>query len=187
MKTEKRKISLKSVSIFGVLLLALGAAVYLNFNHFAPMTGTAVSSAVGTTIKHLGDAKYVNATVATTGSKNYFSEMRTSRDEEYNKSLDALNSIINNVRSTDDAKNTASKEVTRLTANREAQQNIESLILAKGFDECIAVINGENISVAVKCASSGLLTSETRQIEEIIMSSGTFLAENIKIIEIKQL
>ena len=63
----------------------------------------------------------------------------------------------------------------------ESESNIETLVVAKGFAECVAVISGESASVVVK--SEGLQAAQIAQINEIVYEQSGILPVNIKIIE----
>ena len=63
----------------------------------------------------------------------------------------------------------------------EAEANIETLIVAKGFEECVAVISGDGASVVVK--SDGLQAAQISQINEIVYEQSGILPVNIKIIQ----
>ncbi len=63
----------------------------------------------------------------------------------------------------------------------EVATTVEELIKAKGFEDCVAIISGDNINVIVK--SGGLMTSEIAQITDIVTSETGFLPENIRIVE----
>ena len=63
----------------------------------------------------------------------------------------------------------------------EIETIVEEMIKAKGFEECVAIISGDNINVIVK--SEGLLTSEVAQITDIVRNETGFGAENIRIVE----
>ena len=63
----------------------------------------------------------------------------------------------------------------------ESEANIESLVRSKGFEQCVAVVNGGKCSVIVE--SDGLLQSEVAQISEIVWEQAGIAPENLKIIE----
>ena len=63
----------------------------------------------------------------------------------------------------------------------ESESNIETLVLSKGFEKCVAVVNGDSASIIVK--SAGLLPSEVAQISEIVYEQTGILPSNLKIIE----
>ena len=59
--------------------------------------------------------------------------------------------------------------------------NIETLVKAKGFEECVAVISEEKCSVIVK--SEGLMDDQVAQILDIVITESDLSPENITIIE----
>ena len=61
------------------------------------------------------------------------------------------------------------------------EANIEALIKAKGFDECVTIISGTTANVIVK--SEGLLETEVAQILEIVYSETGITPASVKIIE----
>jgi stage III sporulation protein AH len=63
----------------------------------------------------------------------------------------------------------------------ENETNIETLIVAKGFEECVAVISGDSASVVVR--SDGLAAAQISQINEIVFQQSGILPVNITIIE----
>lgn len=189
MKTKlSAGVIIKRTVVFALLITALSAAVYLNWQYSSKTGSVALRGSLSTTAaeKYLGDAKYVNATAkATAAEDDYFAAARIKRNDERKQSLSALNDVINNVKSTDEAKTSAGKSVETLTKLSRDESNIETLITAKGFENCVAVMTEKSVSVIVKCSKNGLLESETRQIQDIVTSNSDISLENIKIIEIK--
>ena len=53
--------------------------------------------------------------------------------------------------------------------------------MAKGFEECVAIISGDNASIIVK--SDGLLPNEVAQITEIVYEQAGILPTNMNIVE----
>ena len=89
--------------------------------------------------------------------------------------------MVDSSESMPDAKNKALSDMTAIASAIESETNIETLIKAKGFEDCIAVVSGDEANVIVK--TSGLLTYEVAQIREIVMNELSIPAENVKIIE----
>ena len=61
------------------------------------------------------------------------------------------------------------------------EANIETLIIAKGFEECVAVISENGASIVVK--SDGLNVAQISQINEIVYSEAGISPVNVTIIE----
>lgn len=111
----------------------------------------------------------------------YFSTVQVNRQRSRDEALEVLQGVVDNDSSTETAKEEALAEINKLATVMEAESNIETLIVAKGFEECVAVISGDSASVVVK--SEGLQTSQISQINEIVYEQAGILPVNIKIIQ----
>ena len=69
------------------------------------------------------------------------------------------------------------------TALSEAQ--IESLIIAKGYEDCVAYMTGEGISVAVSSPEGGLQQSDVAVIADVVMSQSGYSLDTIRIVEVQ--
>ena len=112
---------------------------------------------------------------------SYFSSVQLSRQRTRDEAIEVLQSVVDNQSSTETAKNEALAEINKLAGVMETEANIETLIIAKGFEECVAVLSGENASIVVK--SEGLMAAEISQINEIVYQQAGILPTNITIIE----
>ena len=111
----------------------------------------------------------------------YFSTVQVNRQRSRDEALEVLQGVVDNQSSTATAKEEALAEINKLATVMEAEANIESLIVAKGFEECVAVISGDSASVVVK--SDCLQTAQISQINEIVYEQAGILPVNIKIIQ----
>ena len=68
------------------------------------------------------------------------------------------------------------------TALSEAQ--IESLIIAKGYADCVAYMTNEGISVAVSAPEGGLKEADVSVIADIVMSQSDYQLTDIRIVEV---
>ena len=66
---------------------------------------------------------------------------------------------------------------------QEAQ--IENLLLAKDFDECVAYISGDRVTVAVPAPEEGLSEATVARITDTITSETEYAASQLTIIEVK--
>lgn len=111
----------------------------------------------------------------------YFSAMALNRQQARDEAMDVLLAVAESGTALEEAKQTALGDINRLAADIENETNIETLVLSKGFTQCIAVINGENCNVIVE--SNGLLPTEIAQISEIVYEQSGIIPANLKIIE----
>ena len=138
MKSKKKYI------VFASLVLALSAAVYINWQ----LSGAKTPQSA----KELGAASYVSATASASDdevqqtaalsneSKSYFSAERTKRQATQDKIIDDAKEIFNLESSSDADKSEAEKNVEELLKTFTIQDSIESIVKAKGFSECLCYI-----------------------------------------------
>ena len=112
---------------------------------------------------------------------SYFSSVQLSRQRTRDEAIEVLQSVVDNQSSTDTAKNEALAEINKLAGVMETEANIETLIIAKGFKECVAVLSGESASIVVK--SDGLNAAQLSQINEIVYNEAGIKPVDITIIE----
>lgn len=162
------------------LLLALAAAIYLNWQFSGGgMTDKTVTSSAEET---LGQSMYVNKNV-TANDNDYFTKTVTSREKSRNETIAELDEIIGNAKSSDDAKKQAENNKNIISANITKESNIETIITAKGFEKCIAVVNESSVNVIVKAKE--LTSAQTIQINEIVTEQTGFTSDKIKIITVQ--
>ena len=82
----------------------------------------------------------------------------------------------------EDVLNEASETLQVLAAYTVAESQIESLVTAKGYADCVAFMGEESISVVVSDAD-GLDTSDVAKIKDIVINETDYTAEQIKIME----
>ena len=111
----------------------------------------------------------------------YFSSVQVNRQRTRDEALEVLQGVVDNDASTPTAKEEALAEINKMAKEMEAESNIETLIVAKGFLECVAVISGDNASIVVK--SEELKPAQISQINEIVYEQAGILPVNIKIIQ----
>ena len=111
----------------------------------------------------------------------YFSNVQLNRQRSRDEALEVLQGVVDNDSSTETAKNEALAEINKLAKVMETEANIETLIIAKGFEECVAVISDEGASIVVK--SEGLQAAQISQINEIVYEQAGISPTDIKIIQ----
>ena len=113
----------------------------------------------------------------------YFSSVQVDRQRSRDEALEVLQSVVDDDSATATAKEEALAEINRMARTMEAESNIETLIVAKGFSECVAVISEGGASIVVR--TDGLQAAQISQINEIVYEQSGILPVNVKIIERK--
>ena len=112
---------------------------------------------------------------------DYFQSMSLNRQQARDEAMEVLLSVAESNTAMEDIRKAALDDISKLAADMEKETNIETMILAKGFAQCIAVINNENCSVIVE--SEGLAPGEVAQITEIVYEQAGIKPTNLKIVE----
>lgn len=123
--------------------------------------------------------------VSTTAS-DYFAAVRLSRQEARDSALNLLQEAMSYAETQEGSKEVESAmelETIVQTALSEAQ--IESLIIAKGYADCVAYMNHDGISVAVASPEGGLMQDDVAVIADIVMSQSEYGLENIRVVEVQ--
>lgn len=176
-----KKVGKRNFIIAGAVLL-IASAIVLNFAVFngdGKKDGYDYDQSAGMqgSLNNSGGS----STDDSSKTDSYFSSVQISRQRTRDEAIEVLQSVVENQSSTETAKNEALAEINKLAAVMEAEANIETLVIAKGFEECVAVISGEKVSVVVK--SDGLIPSQISQINEIVYQQAGILPVNVTIIE----
>lgn len=132
--------------------------------------------------KILGEAKLVNADAPDETTEDvYFTSAVLNRRRSRDEALQTLQVVIDSSESMPDVKDEALTQMINIASDIETEAMVEETVKAKGFEDCIAMINDGNINVVVK--TPGLLTNEVALITEIVVDETGFAPENIKIVE----
>ena len=174
------KVGKRNFVIFGAIALII-CAVVVNLVIFSQDKddGYDYNSPTGMSPTDTGD-KDASADTES-GVDSYFSSVQVSRQRSRDEAIEVLQSVVDNQSSTEAAKNEALSEINKLATVMATEANIETLIVAKGFEECVAVISGDGASIVVK--SDGLSVAQISQINEIVYSEAGISPVNITIIE----
>ncbi len=135
----------------------------------------------GTVADGDNDKENDNAETDTKEEDNFFVSATINREQTRDESMEVLNQLANNPDALPDTKEDALNAIAQLVEDMNAEANIETLIKAKGFKECVAIVSGANCTVVVK--SGGLNAAETAMILEIVCEQTTAKPENVKIIQ----
>ena len=120
----------------------------------------------------------VNTTVT-----DYFAAVRLSRQEARDSAVSLLQEAMAYTGSEAHKEESGTQlELIVQTALTEAQ--IESLVIAKGYADCVAYIGDDGISVAVASPEGGLQQTDVAVIADIVMAQSEFDLDKIRVVEV---
>ena len=118
-----------------------------------------------------------------TTAADYFAAVRLSRQQARDSALNLLQEAMAYSEGTKEAESSAELEVIVETALSEAQ--IESLVIAKGYTDCVAYISDDGISLAVAAPEEGLTQNDVSLLADIIMSQTDYKLSDIHIVGVE--
>jgi stage III sporulation protein AH len=119
---------------------------------------------------------------AQTTASDYFAAVRLSRQEARDSAVSLLQEAMSYAEDTESVESNEKLEDIVQTALCEAQ--IESLVIAKGYTDCVAYIADEGISVAVAAPEGGLQEDDVAVIADIVMTQSEYKLPQIRVMEV---
>ena len=114
---------------------------------------------------------------------DYFAAVRLSRQQARDNALDLLQEAM----AYDDATKAAesSQQLDEIVQTALSEATLESLIIAKGYTDCVAYMGGDGVSVAVAAPEGGLQTADVAVIADIVMTQSEYTLDDIRVVEVQ--
>ena len=168
----------KRTVVAACAMLVIALAVVLNVTLLGGETVDTTVPSDGNVLE--GEGNVTGGTDAVDNGDGYFSATQVSRQRARDEALEVLQSVVDSADADEATKTEALLEIADLARAMEAEANIETMVLAKGFERCVAVINGETCSVVVN--GGELQETQIAQINEIVYEQAGILPVNIRIV-----
>ena len=177
--------------VAGAVLVTVCAGIYLNWiyteeNVSADLTHTIDAEKVmseDTLVLSEDLAAIAAGEDLETTSSDYFAAVRLSRQQARDSAIELLQEVMTYAQDGKSAESAMQLEDIVQTALSEAQ--IESLIIAKGYADCVAYMSPEGISVAVASPEGGLQKDDVAVIADIVMSQSDYTLDAIRVVEVQ--
>ena len=114
---------------------------------------------------------------------DYFAAVRLSRQQARDHAVNLLQEAMAYGEASDSAASSENLDEIVQTALCEAQ--IESLVVAKGYRDCVAYMNEDGISVAVAAPEEGLQQADVAVITDIILTQSDYDLTDIRVVEVE--
>lgn len=184
MKTWKKNV------VAAAVLVTVCAGIYINWLYTEEQVAADLTDTLDEDKIMSQDMLVMNdgSTLLLEGTDNttitdYFAAVRLSRQEARDSAVGLLQEAMAYEGDVESAQtNTQLEEIVQV-ALCEAQ--IESLVIAKGYADCVAYISDEGISVAVASPEGGLLQTDVSVIADIVMTQSDYGMEDIHVVEVK--
>ena len=187
------------------LTLAMGGAVYLNWNYARalpaeaqtvgaaaektaavtdPLLSAAADIDAGNTAKNYGEAQLVS--VVKDAGTSFFESARLARDKARDEALETLKKALKNAKLTDEEKTALTEKLSAQVGSITAAAELESLIKAKGFADCLVALDETGASVTVMTETGTLNGDQVARIRDAVLNRCPQLsAQQLTIVEVK--
>ncbi len=185
----------KRNAVVAAIVLFVCVAVYLNWSYnngretISPDTGTG---------KTLGEAALVDGVTivgqdgeeipasteggADTLIDTYFADARLSRQQARDSALSLLRDAAASEDADQSVIDSANLSIQAMADYTMKESQIENLVTAKGYADCVAFISENSVSVVVAPPEGGLTAADVAKVTDIALSETGFSASQVKII-----
>ena len=186
-KQEKKAVSTmlkrqwKRNAVVLAVLVLVGTSVYLNWRYADNVaeTGKILGQA---TLVNQNDEAVTETEMAAGEGNSYFDTARLSRQQARDSAISMLQEAEMDENATEDVLNEASLALQVLASYTVAEAQIESLVTAKGYDDCVVFMGEDSCSVVV-ADPDGIDSTDAARIKDIVISESNYTASQIKIME----
>lgn len=178
MKNRKRNITMLAVLMF------VCAAVALNWsynNRWGNPDAEMVSAEDEAMMN--ANAEFSQSTEASTSE--YFAEARLTRQVSRDEALQLLQTAASAETASQETIDSAMNAISAMAACSMQESQIENLLIAKDFADCVVYIGNDSVTVAVPAPAEGLSEEAVARITDIICTETSYEAAQLSIIEVK--
>ena len=112
---------------------------------------------------------------------SYFSSVEVSRQRARDEALEVLNAVVENADASEEVKAEAMVEIQTIAKEMSQESNIESILMSKGFTQCLAVINGDSANIVVRTEEQ-LNAAQLAQINAVVYEQAGIEPLNITVV-----
>lgn len=113
---------------------------------------------------------------------DYFAAVRLSRQEARDSAVSLLQEAM--AYDSGDKSEQSNAKLEQIVQIALCEAQIESLVIAKGYADCVAYISDSGVSVAVAAPEGGLLQTDVAVIADIVMSQSDYDFKDIRVVEV---
>ena len=187
----------KRNAVVAAVVLFVCAAVYLNWTYQSGETADAgktlgeaalVSGQTGDPLvgaAAASPAPEASASPAPSGS-GYFDSARLNRQQARDSALAILEDAMASESADEAMKEANGQAIQTIASYTVSEAQIENLVTAKGYADCVAFISDESVSVVVSAQEGGLTDADVAKITEIVTDETGYEASQVKIIEAQE-
>lgn len=180
--------------VAAAVLVTVCAGIYVNWLYTEENAAVSLADTLDTE-KVMSDetlilsedmAAIAHGEAVNTTATDYFAAVRLSRQQARDNAVNLLQDAMAYSTSSEGVKDVESAmELEDIVQTALSEAQIESLIIAKGYADCVAYMSSEGISVAVSAPEGGLQETDVAVIADIVMTQSEYSIDDIRVVEVQ--
>ncbi|MFR6535430.1 MAG: SpoIIIAH-like family protein [Oscillibacter sp.] len=170
----------KRNAVVGTILVFVCAAIFLNGKYAEKVDKPTKVLGQSELVSTDSDAAEVSANAE---GKDYFASARLTRQQARDSALSLLKEA-SETRTWTPRPREAAKSIETLASYTLSEAQIENMVTAKGYEDCVVFMSEDGVSVVVSTGEEGLQTEDIARITDIVKQETGLSAESIKIMEV---
>ena len=175
----------KRNAIIALVMVLICGGIYLNWLYekdTVDLTDVLDADKIlgdSTLVLQTDDSAVAEAANTEDSQSSYFAQMRLSRQNARDQAVNLLQEAMAYAENEDVSP--GSQKLEAIISEALAESQIESLVIAKGYEDCVAYISEEGISVAVAMPEDGLQQGDVSLLADIVMAQTDYSLSDIRI------
>ena len=186
MKTWKKNM------VAAAVLVTVCTGIYLNWLYTEQSTAADLTDTIDAEkvmsdemlLLENGEQAVSGEDVSVDTATDYFAAVRLSRQQARDSAVNLLQEAM--AYSDDQTKAAeSSQELEDIVQTALSEAQIASLVIAKGYTDCVAYMSSDGISVAVSAPEGGLQQEDVAVIADIVMTQSEYVLDDIRVVEVQ--
>lgn len=174
----------KRNAVAAAILVFVCAAIFLNGKYAEQVTPPGKVLGQAQQVSTEEDDPAAEEVSGGTVPSDYFASARLTRQQARDSALSLLKEASENESVDDETASEAAKSIQTLASYTLSEAQIENMITAKGYEDCVVFLSEDGVSVVVSTGEDGLQTEDVARITDIVKQETGMGAERIKILEV---
>lgn len=182
----------KRNAVIATVLLFICAGIYLNWSYNRSKTpeltetlsAEQVPGAAETVMGETDTQQLLADGEGSASSAEYFAQVRLSRQQSRDSAVELLEQTIAYDEGSE-LGTSAAETLNSLVSTALCEAQIESLVIAKGYDDCVTYISDDTVSVAVSAPAEGLTEADVALISDVVTAQTAYDLSQVRIVEVK--
>lgn len=198
----------KRNAVVAVIAVFVCAAVYLNWSYEqeagktlgestmvgsedplvsgnADSSGSSSSSQQDSAAQQGDQSSASGQQTGTESGDDYFANARLNRQQSRDSALSLLQEAANREDADQTLRDEANQSIQTMADYTVTEAQIENMVIAKGYTDCVAFIGDNSLSLAVAAPEGGLTDADTARILDVVSQNAGFTADQVTIIEVE--